>query len=194
MVLAMKKNRDIPYTYADYLEWDDGERWELIHGVAYNMSPAPSRKHQEISQALSRKIGNYLDGKPCKVYVAPFEVRLPLGDHDDNRTDNVVQPDIVVVCDKAKLDDRGCIGAPDFIIEILSPSTAKMDMVVKLNLYEKAGVKEYWLVHPTDHTVTVFKLGEDGKYGRYEVYEQSEQLSVDIFSDLVLDLREIFTE
>lgn len=193
MVLAMK-NRDIPYTYADYLKWDDGERWELIHGVAYNMSPAPSRKHQEISQNLSRDIATYLKGKSCRVYAAPFDVRLPLGNEDDKGTGNVVQPDIVVVCDKSKLDDRGCIGAPDFIIEILSPSTAKMDMVLKLNLYEKAGVKEYWLVHPTDHTVTVFKLGEDGKYGRYEVYEQSEQLSVGIFSDLVLDLREVFTE
>ena len=106
----------------------------------------------------------------------------------------MVQPDIVVVCDSSKLDDRGCIGAPDLIIEILSPSTAKKDMVFKLNLYEKVGVKEYWLVHPTDRTVTVFKLGDDGRYGRYEVYDHSEQVTVGIFSDLVLDLNEIFSE
>ncbi|OAM92810.1 Endonuclease, Uma2 family (restriction endonuclease fold) [Pelosinus fermentans] len=193
MVLAVK-NKGISYTYADYLDWDDGQRWELIHGVAYNMSPAPSRRHQEISQTLSRKIGNYLDGKPCKVYTAPFDVRLPLDGEDDKSTGNVVQPDIVVICDKEKLDDQGCIGAPDFIIEILSPGTVKLDMVIKLHLYEKAGVKEYWLVHPTDHTVTVFKLGEDGMYGRYEVYDHSEQLSVGIFSDLVLELSEIFAE
>jgi len=192
MVLAVKRT-DIRYTYADYLEWDDSERWELIDGVAYNMLPAPSRKHQKISQILSREIGIYLKGKTCEIYTAPFDVRLSLGD-DDQKAGNVVQPDIVVVCDKSKLDDRGCNGAPDFIIEILLPSTAKMDMILKLNLYEKAGVKEYWLVHPTDHTVTVFKLGEDGKYGRYEVYEQPEQLPVGIFSDLVIDLGEVFID
>jgi len=193
MVLAMK-NADMSYTYADYLQWNDNERWELIGGVAYNMSPAPSRKHQEISQNLSRKIGNYLEGKSCKVYAAPFDVRLPLGDEEDKRTGNVVQPDIVVVCDSAKLDDRGCTGAPDLIIEILSPSTAKKDMVVKLHLYEKAGVKEYWLVHPTDHTVTVFMLGNDGRYGRFEMYDQSDQLAMGIFSDFVLDLKDVFSE
>lgn len=193
MVLPMKM-ADVRYTYADYLQWDDNERWELIDGVAYNMSPAPSRKHQEISQNLSRDIGTYLKGKSCKVYAAPFDVRLPLKGEEDKRTGNVVQPDIVVVCDSSKLDDRGCTGAPDLIIEILSPSTAKKDMVAKFNLYEQAGVKEYWLVHPTDHTVMVFKLGADGKYGRYEMYDQSEQLAVGIFSDLVLDLNEIFTE
>lgn len=193
MVLAMKM-ADVRYTYADYLQWDDDERWELIDGVAYNMSPAPSRKHQEISQNLSREIGTYLKGKSCKVYAAPFDVRLPLKGEEDKKTGNVVQPDIVVVCDSSKLDDRGCIGAPDLIIEILSPSTAKKDMVAKFNLYEQAGVQEYWLVHPTDHTVMVFKLGDDGKYGRYEMYDQSEQLAVGIFSDLVLDLHEIFTE
>lgn len=194
MALSIKK-ADMRYTYDDYLTWDDNERWELIDGIAYNMSPAPSRRHQEISQNLSRKIGNYLEGKPCKVYAAPFDVRLPLEQHEQpGSSSNVVQPDIVVVCDSSKLDDRGCLGAPDLVIEILSPSTAKIDMVLKLNLYEKAGVKEYWLVHPTDHTVTVFKLGDDGIFGRYEVYDQTEQLTVGIFSDLVIDLSEIFTE
>jgi len=193
MVLAIK-NIGISYTYADYIQWNDNERWELIDGVAYNMSPAPSRKHQKISQILSRRIGNYLEGKTCEVYTAPFDVRLPLGDEEDKMTGNVVQPDIVVVCDSSKLDDRGCTGAPDLIIEILSPSTAKMDMVVKLNLYEKAGVKEYWLVHPTDHTVTVFKRGDDGRYGRYEMYDQSEEIAVGIFPDFVFDVKEVFAE
>ena len=188
------KGADVRYTYKDYLQWDDDERWELIKGVAYNMSPAPSRQHQEISQNLSRKIGNYLDGKTCKIYVAPFDVRLPVKDEEDLMTGNVVQPDIVVVCDHSKLDDRGCLGAPDLIIEILSQSTAKRDMVAKFDLYEQAGVKEYWLVHPTDQTVMVFKLGDEGRYGRYEMYDQSEQVTVGIFSDLILDLNDIFTE
>lgn len=193
-MVVVAKMADGRYTYADYLQWDENERYELIDGVAYNMSPAPSRKHQKISQIISRDIGVYLKGRTCEVYTAPFDVRLPFGDEDDKSTGNVVQPDIVVVCDSSKLDDRGCIGAPDLIIEILSPSTAKKDMVFKLNLYEKVGVKEYWLVHPTDRTVTVFKLGDDGRYGRYEVYDHSEQVTVGIFSDLVLDLNEIFSE
>lgn len=192
MVIAVKS--DIIYSYADYLQWDDSERWEIINGVAYNMSPAPNRRHQKISQVLSREIGNYLKGKNCEIYAAPFDVRLPLGAEDDNKINNVVQPDIVVVCDKSKLDDRGCSGAPDLVIEILSPSTAKLDLVYKLNLYEKAGVREYWLVHPTDYTIMVFKLGEDGRYGRYEMYEQSEQLTVGILPELILDLNEIFAE
>lgn len=193
MMLSVKKS-DIIYSYADYLEWDDSERREIINGVAYNMSPAPNRKHQKVSQALSREIGIYLKGKSCEIYSAPFDVRLSLGAEDNNRIINVVQPDIVVVCDKSKLDDRGCNGVPDLVIEILSPSTAKMDLVYKLDLYEQAGVREYWVVHPTDHTIMVFKLAEDGRYGRYEMYEQSEQLIVGMFPELILDLSEIFAE
>ena len=193
MVLIGKQS-DVIYSYADYLKWDDSERWELINGVAYNMSPAPSRKHQKISQVLSRELGNCLKGKPCEIYCAPFDVRLPLGAEDDSSIINVVQPDIVVVCNKSKLDEHGCNGAPDLVIEILSPGTAKMDLVYKLNLYEKAGVMEYWVVHQTDHTIMVFKLAEDGRYGRYELYEQSERLTVGILPELILDLNEIFAE
>lgn len=191
MTFAMKRTER--YTYADYLQWDDGERWELINGIAYNMSPAPSRIHQEISLALSLRIGNYLAGKQCKLYVAPFDVRLPLiNSNTDSDITNVVQPDLVVVCDLSKLDERGCFGAPDLVIEILSPSTAKIDMVYKLNLYEQAGVREYWLVHPTDQTILVFRLNEGGKYGRHELYERLDKLITEILPEFTLDLAEVF--
>ena len=113
---------DQKWTYTDYLTWPEGERWELINGVAYNMSPAPSRRHQELSGELFRQIANHLKGKQCKVYDAPFDVRLSTaGNESDNYIDTVVQPDIVVVCDPSKLDERGCKGAPDIVIEISSP-------------------------------------------------------------------------
>ena len=131
--------KDERYTYLDYYSWDDGERWELIDGVAYAMSPAPAPKHQTISRELLVQIANFLKGKPYEVFHAPFDVRLN-ADSDD---DTVMQPDIFVVCDKSKIDDKGCNGAPDMIIEILSPSTAKRDIVLKFNAYLQAGVREY---------------------------------------------------
>ena len=124
------------YTYEDYLLWSDEERWELIDGVPYNMTPAPSRVHQGISMELSRQIANHLAGKMCKIYAAPFDVRLPKSDEEEEQIETVVQPDLVVVCDGNKLDERGCKGAPDLIIEILSPYTAGKDMKIKRNLYE----------------------------------------------------------
>lgn len=128
--------------------------------MIFDMSPSPSRNHQEISVELLRQFSNYLIDKTCKVYAAPFDVRLPEGDENDTNIETVVQPDIAVICDKCKLDDKGCKGASDLIIEITSPSTARKDLKEKLFLYEKSGVKEYWIVHPTDKTVMVFKLGE----------------------------------
>jgi Uma2 family endonuclease len=147
------------YTYADYLEWDENERYEIIDGEAYMMA-TPSRIHQEISMALSTAIHNFLKDKPCKVYAAPFSVRLfPAADKSD---DTVVEPDIAVVCDPAKLDDRGCNGPPDLIIEILSPSTTRYDRIVKFNKYREAGVREYWIVDPEEQVVfaQVLKNGE----------------------------------
>jgi len=192
-------NRDT-YTYSDYLQWPQEERWELIEGVPYNMSPAPSRRHQGIAAELSRQIANFLTGKSCEVYFAPFDVRLPEvstedmhhADDDDEIT-TVVQPDIVVICDPDKLDDRGCLGAPDFIVEILSPSTAAKDQIKKVSWYEKSGVKEYWIIHPTDRLVTVRVLDEHGKYGIPAIYEGKGKLQVKTLPELEVDLDAIFS-
>lgn len=188
------KKEDVRYTYSDYVKWPDDERWELINGIAYDMSPAPSRRHQEISMELARQISNYLADKPCRVYAAPFDVRLPEGEQADEDIKNVVQPDIVVVCDPAKLDDRGCKGAPDLIIEISSPHTSGKDMKEKLDLYERTGVREYWIAHPTDKILMVFKLGPDGRYGRPYVYTEGDTVKVGIFEDLSIDLKPVFAE
>ena len=180
------------YTYADYLKWTDGERWELIDSIAYNMTPAPSRRHQEILGELYRQLSNYLVGKDCKVYPAPFDVRLPQEAENEEGTTTVVQPDIVVVCDPVKLDNRGCKGAPDLVVEILSPETAKKDLTTKLTLYERVGVKEYWIVHPTDKTVMIFELSQDGKYGRPQTYGEGDQIPVRTLIDLTIDLVSVF--
>jgi Uma2 family endonuclease len=193
-MLESPKKHENRYTYADYLNWNDDERWELIDGTAYNMTPAPSRVHQEVSAALLSKFYAYLKDKSCKVYAAPFDVRLPFENEKDEDIKTVVQPDIVVVCDKSKLDDRGCKGAPDLVIEITSPTTSRLDVKDKFNLYEKAGVKEYWIADPNGKTVMVFKQGEDGRYDRPDMYADEDEIPVGIFKDLQVDLKEVFSE
>lgn len=153
------------YTYADYCRWDDGERWELIDGQAYAMAPGPTRAHQIVVGEMYRQIANALEGQRCQAYVAPFDVRLPRGDEADAQIDTVVQPDIAVYCDPSRLDERGGRGAPDWVIEVLSPASAQHDHVRKRALYERSGVAEYWLAHPTDHVVHVYRAAEGG-YGR----------------------------
>jgi len=192
MALPARKSEP-KFTYGDYLTWPDEERWELIDGNAYNMSPAPSRRHQQISRELAFQIHDYLRDKPCELYHAPFDVRLPDEDESDDEVLTVVQPDIVVICDKKKLDDKGCRGAPDLIIEILSPNTASKDLREKLNLYEKHGVNEYWIVHPTDNTVMVFKLSKK-KYGRPDVYAEKDKIKTPILDGLEIELELVFKE
>ncbi|MDD4835021.1 MAG: Uma2 family endonuclease [Lutispora sp.] len=182
------------YSYGDYLKWHDDERWELIDGVAYNMTPAPSRKHQDISGELFRQISNYLQGKNCKIYTAPFDVRLPQRDEKEEDIETVVQPDITVICDNSKLDDKGCIGAPDFIVEILSPNTAKKDVREKFYLYERVGVKEYWIADPEDDNIMVFTLKDNGEYSRPKLYVKGEKIEPGIFEDLEIDLALVFPE
>jgi Uma2 family endonuclease len=188
------KKEDRKYTYGDYRTWPDGERWELINGIAYNMSPAPSRRHQEILLGLAAKFHGYLIDKTCKAYIAPFDVRLPEGNEADDGIETVVQPDLTVVCDKTKLDEKGCKGSPDLIVEIISPSTAAMDYIKKLALYERKGVKEYWIVHPTDKLVTIFKTAADGRYGRPEIFTEDDEVAVGIFDDFKVNLGEVFAE
>ena len=182
------------FTYGDYLKWDDDERWELIDGVPYNMSPAPKVAHQRLVAQLVRHFANYLDGKPCQVFPAPFDVRLPEAGEADVVVATVVQPDVTVICDKNKLDDAGCRGAPDLIIEILSPSTASKDLKVKFERYERAGVREYWVVEPEGKTVQIFMLGLDGRYGRPRVHVAGDLTKVGILPDLEIDLGSVFAE
>ncbi|MBS3943338.1 MAG: Uma2 family endonuclease [Dethiobacter sp.] len=193
MVESAKKH-DSQYTYSDYLSWNGNERWELIEGAAYNMTPAPSRVHQGVSVVLLSIFYGYLKDKSCKVYAAPFDVRLPFENEKDEDIKTVVQPDIVIVCDKSKLDDRGCRGVPDLIIEITSPSTSRLDLKDKFNLYEKVGVREYWIADPNGKTVMVFKHGEDGRYDRPDMYAEEDEIPVGIFKDLKIDLKEVFNE
>jgi len=180
------------YTYADYLAWPEDERVEIIDGVSY-MQEIPSPEHQEISMNLSTQISVYLKGKPCKVYAAPFSVRLIKGDEkEDEDIKNVFEPDITVVCDQSKIDKQGCKGIPDLIIEIISPSSIKHDRVTKFNQYEKAGVVEYWIVEPEGKLVSVFILQSNGRYGRPEIYTEEETINISIFPDLMVDLSAVF--
>lgn len=151
------------YSYADYLLWKFEERVELFKGKIYKMSPAPNLKHQEVSFNLTLSIGNQFNRHSCKLFIAPFDVRLPKKGKEDQEVFTVVQPDLCVVCDENKLDKRGCIGAPDLVIEILSPGNSKKEMKQKYELYEEAGVQEYWVVHPEEENITIFSL-QNGKY------------------------------
>jgi len=178
------------YTYADYLTWPDEERWEIIDGIPYAMSPAPTRKHQGVLGELFRKFANYFDNKPCRVYVAPFDVRLAFDYSDDHLVDTVVQPDISIFCKKDRLDDKGAVGAPDLVVEILSPSTTKKDIKTKLLLYQKYGVREYWMLEPEKETVEVVVLDENGKYNPGKEYDA--MITSSIFPELTIDLLTLF--
>lgn len=191
MAIPAKKD-DIRYSYADYLTWSDNERWELIDGTAYSMAPAPTIDHQRILRKLTYIIENFLQDKSCELFFAPIDVRLSENDTNDINIHTVVQPDLIVVCDPSKLDNKGCKGAPDLVVEILSPSTAARDMKEKFFLYEKYGVKEYWLIHPENHVVEIFKLNDQGVYNRAEVYVNDEVVAIGLFPDIKVPLAQIF--
>jgi len=180
------------FTYGDYVQWTGDERYELIDGVVYDLSPAPRRRHQGILVALALQIGAFLKDKPCKLYVAPFDVRLPDADEADEKVRTVVQPDLVVVCDPSKLDEAGCRGAPDFVVEIISPSTSVKDQTTKTALYERHGVKEYWLIHPMDNLLIIRLLGPDGKYGAPLIREGKGRAAVATLPGLDVDLDAVF--
>lgn len=173
------------YTYGDYQTWPEDVRYELIDGEAWLMT-GPSRMHQELVGGLFRQVADALEGKPCHPYVAPFDVRLPNANEADDQVDTVVQPDITVVCDRSKLDDKGLRGTPDWVIEVLSPATSGRDHIAKRRIYERHGVREYWLVHPTDKVVLVYLLA-NGAYGKPEAYEMKEQLPCAILPEVVID-------
>lgn len=183
MGLAQRDNE--LHTYGDYLKWPEDARYELIDGVAYLMAPAPAISHQEVAGEVYRQMANALAGKPCRVLIAPVDVRLPKAGEADELIDTVVQPDVLAVCDAAKLSERGVRGAPDWVLEVLSPATAAHDQVRKRHLYEQAGVREYWMVHPTDRVLTVYRL-ENGAYGKPDIQALEGSTAVSALRDVVI--------
>lgn len=181
------------YSYADYEMWKFKERVELIKGKIFKMSPAPSRKHQEISWALARQLDKISGDKKCKMYTAPFDVRLVnfKKSKADHQIFSVVQPDLCIVCDPDKLDDRGCVGSPDLIIEILSQGNSGKEMDIKYDLYEENGVLEYWIVDPQVKNIHIYVL-ENGKYIGLKPLNETSILQSANFSTLTFKVNEIF--
>lgn len=178
------------YTYADYLKWTMDEMVEIIKGRVYKLS-APKRVHQTISIRISSKIFNLLEGQKCKVYSAPFDVRLPVKSRKNEDIFTVVQPDICVICDPTKLDDAGCIGAPDLIIEILSKGNNKKELQNKYEVYEEFGVKEYWVIEPESQTMLVYTL-VNGKYQPSKLLTLGDEIITPILPGFLLKLDDVF--
>ena len=183
---------DQSFTYEDYLTWPDEERWEIIEGQPYAMTPAPTWRHQEVSGALHYLLKQFFEGKPCRVFFSPLDVRLPNLNEKNEIVDTVVQPDLLVLCDPAKLDEHGVVGAPDLVIEILSESTSWRDLDLKLRLYEKHGVRCYIIVDPWGKTLTMRTLEPGGRYATPEFFAGAARMPVRIFEGLELELGRIF--
>ncbi len=186
------------YTYADYLTWQFDDAIELIKGKIMAMSPAPSSEHQSIVTNLGGVLYNFFHKKPCKLFYAPFDVRL----YDRKKSIvanqdiySVVQPDLCIICDKTKIDSKGCLGSPDWIIEILSAGNSKKEMQLKYQLYQECGVKEYWLVYPYEKAVHQFVLNQEtDKYQLLNMYAGEDTAIPQLFSDCRIDLREVFED
>jgi Uma2 family endonuclease len=183
---------DGTYTYSDYVFWKFKERVELIRGKIFSMSPAPNTEHQRIALRLTLSLGNFFKENPCQVFPAPFDVRLPRKKGESIYT--VVQPDLCVICDPTKLDEKGCLGAPDLLVEILSPGNTKKEMHDKFEVYEESGVREYWLVHPGEKIVLVYVLNEKGKFIGLQPLTDEQTLEAALFPGLKVDLGELFAE
>ncbi len=179
------------YTYADYLMWQFQERVELIRGRLFRMSPAPNLAHQKAATQLTRHLANFFAGKSCQAFVAPFDVRLPVSRKQGQDT-TVVQPDLCVICDESKLDEQGCAGAPDLVVEILSPGNSRREMKDKFEVYEEAGVREYWIVNPAERVVLIYVLDEAGQYSGLAPVTEEDSLRSHIFPELAIDLKEVF--
>ncbi len=185
------------YTYADYLLWRFEERVELIKGKIFKMSPAPNTKHQRISSRLHVTFFNFLENKTCDVFSAPFDVRL----YDSKKSQKankevftVVQPDLCVICDREKIDEKGCIGAPDLIIEILSLGNSKKEMKLKYELYEESGVQEYWVVYPYEENLLKFVLNDKQKYELHQIFNTEDIATSFVFPQLEVNLEKVFAE
>ena len=179
------------YTYADYLRWKFKERVELLKGKIVRMSPAPNRNHQEISINLNGFLWTFFRKDLCKLYSAPFDVRLVKSKSNDEKVITVVQPDLCVICDENKLDEKGCNGAPDLIVEILSPGNSKKEMGIKFDLYEENGVKEYWIVEPAEKAIFIYNLQNERFIGMKPLTEDDKMKSI-LFPELIFDVKDIF--
>ncbi|MDO8993251.1 Uma2 family endonuclease [Daejeonella sp.] len=184
----------LTYSYANYLTWLFDDRVELIKGKVFKMGPAPSPMHQEISASISSALYSFLKDKPCKIYYAPFDVLFPKESKADKDIYTVLQPDICVICDPAKIDGRGCVGAPDIVIEILSPGNNRTELLNKYNIYEEFGVEEYWVVSPGDKTLLKHTLNVKGKYQASKLFTISEKVYSDELPGFELDLDAVFED
>ncbi|MFN0201502.1 MAG: Uma2 family endonuclease [Bacteroidia bacterium] len=185
------------YSYADYLTWRLQERVELWLGKIAKMSPAPSVKHQRIARKLVSPLIRYFDKHTCQVFFAPFDVRLydrKKSEKQNKEVFSVVQPDICIICNPDLLDEQGCNGAPDFVIEILSLGNTKADTKIKFHLYAEAGVKEYWIVSPHDENVLQFVLNEENKYQLLQLHTDEDTIIPYLFPEIAIDLQEIFQQ
>jgi len=181
------------YTYADYFKWKFDERVELIKGKIFPMNPAPNRFHQELSGYIYNKLYTFLTDKSCKVYSAPFDVRIPRKSKDDKSIITVLQPDLCVICDLSKLDKRGCLGVPDIVVEILSPGNNAKELIKKHEIYEEAQVKEYWVVSPQDQWLRVYTL-IDGKFKESPFLVPSDVFTSSVLSGLSINLTDLFKD
>lgn len=189
--LANKLNN--VHSFSDYLNWPDDERWEIIEGIPYNMTPAPHPSHQKCLAELIFILKTCFQNRECVVYPAPFDVRFADKKKlEDKDIINVVQPDISVICDNNKIDDRGCLGAPDLIVEILSPGTAKKDFNEKFSLYEKHKVKEYWIADPGNRVLHIYSLNKKNRLELLKMFEKNDSVESSIFKDLSFSLPDIF--
>ena len=181
------------YSYADYLTWEIDEMVEIIKGRLFKMAAAPSRIHQKVAMKLSHRLYGFLEENPCDVYIAPFDVRLPTTTNKNEDIHTVVQPDICVICDKNKLDDAGCIGAPDLIVEILSPGNNKKELQNKYEVYQESGVREYWIIHPSEQTLLIYTL-KNGAFIPSRLFTSGDQVHSGVIQGFVLDLEGFFKD
>jgi Uma2 family endonuclease len=182
------------YSYADYLKWKFDERIELIKGKIFKMSPAPSTNHQKISLYLTLELGNYLRKSPCQLFSAPFDVRLPRKSIENKEIITVLQPDLCVVCDPSKIDQKGCLGSPDIVVEILSPGNNKKELDSKFHVYEEALVKEYWIIHPDENTFFRYVLNNENKFIAERLLTSGSFVTTTILPSFKLDLEEMFNQ
>lgn len=182
------------YTYADYLQWKFDERIELIKGKIFKMSPAPSSAHQRISVEITRVLANFLVNSACDIYSAPFDVRLTKKTRDNESVQTVVQPDICVICDRFKIDEKGCLGAPDIVIEILSPGNNKKELQNKYEVYEENGVQEYWIISPQDKTFFKYTLSDEGIYMPSKLLTIGAEVTTPVLPGFILNLEQVFKD
>lgn len=193
-VLVEEPDPSLTYTYADYLQWKFEERVELIKGKIFKISPAPNLKHQQVSGRLFGPFYNHLHNTACQVFAAPFDVRLPVRNKKKpEQITTVVQPDICIVCDKSKLDERGCCGTPDLVVEILSPGNSQKEIRIKHKLYEEAWVKEYWVVYPVEESIAVFHLNDDRHYNGAAIYAGGDTITSIAVTGLIVSVTDVFS-